>query len=297
LLAFSGNSLIVVGRRKEHPLWPAHRPTTLSLAWDHRAPKYPNAMDMLVKLYDLPDSRASFERLRQEGIQTRRALTAEKHKVAAWVRENFAEGWASETEVAFARQPVSCFIAVKEGRIVGFACHDATCRNFFGPTGVDPKARKQGVGTALLFACLEDMRQQGFGYAIIGGVGPVAYYSKVVGAVPSRARSPGSIEGCLIARVFDRATQAQTCGKGGVALTPFKRRRNARPQAKAGAPVRFKGRGMMKVGRVSAGNPAAQRGAMPGNSLPCQQPMGEAFSNGPAAPFGASLSPPTMVQP
>src|SRR5438132_13691681 len=36
----------------------------------------------------------------------------------------------------------------------------------------------------LLFACLEDMRQQGFGYAIIGGVGPAAYYSKAVGAAP-----------------------------------------------------------------------------------------------------------------
>jgi hypothetical protein len=78
----------------------------------------PDPMGMFVKLYDLPDSRASFERLRQEGIQIRRALTAEKHKVAAWVRENFAEGWASEAEVAFGRQPVSCFIAVQDGRIV-----------------------------------------------------------------------------------------------------------------------------------------------------------------------------------
>jgi predicted N-acetyltransferase YhbS len=148
----------------------------------------PDPMDMLVKLYDLPDSRASFERLRQEGIQIRRALTAEKHKVAAW---------ASEAEVAFGRQPVSCFIAVQDGRIVGFACHDATCRNFFGPTGVDPKARKNGVGTALLFACLEDMRQQGFGYAIIGGVGPAAYYSKTVGAVPIEGSEPGVYRGLL----------------------------------------------------------------------------------------------------
>jgi len=119
-------------------------------------------MDMLVKLYDLPDSRGSFERLRQRGIHIRRALTAEKHKVAAWVRENFAEGWASETEIAFGRQPISCFIAVKAGKIAGFACHDVTCRNFFGPTGVEPESRKNGVGTALQFACLEDMRQQGY---------------------------------------------------------------------------------------------------------------------------------------
>jgi predicted N-acetyltransferase YhbS len=154
-------------------------------------------MDMLVKLYDLPQSADAYERLRDQGIEIRRALAPEKHKITAWVRENFSEGWASETEVAFARQPISCFIAVKEGTIVGFACHDATCRNFFGPTGVAPQARKNGVGRGLLFACLEAMRQQGFGYAIIGGAGPVAYYSKAVGAVPIEGSEPGIYRGLL----------------------------------------------------------------------------------------------------
>ncbi len=154
-------------------------------------------MDMLVKLYDLPDFAAAFARLREHRIEIRRALAPEKHKVAAWVRENFAQGWASETEIAFARQPISCFIAVKEGGILGFACHDATCRNFFGPTGVEPRARKNGVGTGLLFACLEAMKQQGFGYAIIGGVGPASYYSKAVGAVPIEGSEPGIYRGLL----------------------------------------------------------------------------------------------------
>ncbi len=112
-------------------------------------------MDMLVKLYDLPKSWAVFERLGEQGIHIRRALAAEKHKIAAWVQENFAEGWASETEIAFGRQPISCFIAVREGR-----CHYATFRNFFGPTGVKLEVRKKGIGSGLLFACLEDMRQQ-----------------------------------------------------------------------------------------------------------------------------------------
>jgi len=154
-------------------------------------------MDMLVKLYDLPPGAAGFERLREQGIEVRRALAPEKHKVLAWVRDNFSEGWASETEVAFGRQPISCFIAVKERKIVGFACHDATCRNFFGPTGVAPEARKGGVGTGLLFACLEAMREQGFGYAIIGGVGPAAYYAKTAGAVLIEGSEPGIYRGLL----------------------------------------------------------------------------------------------------
>ena len=159
-------------------------------------------MDMLVKLYDLPDSRAAFERLRGHGIQVRRALVPEKHKVVAWVREGFSQGWASETEVAFGRQPVSCFIAVQAGKILGFACHDATCRNFFGPTGVDPNARQQGVGTGLLFACLEAMREQGFGYAIVGGVGPADYYAKAVGAVLIEGSEPGVYAGLLGSQRF-----------------------------------------------------------------------------------------------
>ena len=160
-------------------------------------------MDMLVKLYDLPDSRPLRERLTQDGVSLRRALAPEKHKVIAWVQDNFSDYWASEAEVAFGREPVSCFIAVKDGTIMGFACHDVTCRNFFGPTGVDPNARKGGVGTALLLACLEDMKHAGYGYAIIGGVGPADYYAKAVGAVAIEGSDVGIYRGLLGARRFE----------------------------------------------------------------------------------------------
>jgi GNAT superfamily N-acetyltransferase len=154
-------------------------------------------MDMLVKLYELPDSQATYQRLQQAGITLRRALAPEKHIVISWVRKNFSDAWASEVDVAFSRQPVSCFIAIQQGNVVGFACHDATCANFFGPTGVAPTARKSGIGAALLFACLEAMKQQGFGYAIIGGVGPAAFYSKTVGAVAIEGSEPGIYRGLL----------------------------------------------------------------------------------------------------
>ena len=154
-------------------------------------------MDMLVKLYALPPAGDVFERLGNAAIMTRRALAPEKHTVVGWVRENFSEHWASEVDVAFSRQPVSCFIAVRQKTILGFACHDATCRNFFGPTGVDPKERKSGIGKALLFNCLEAMKQQGYGYAIIGGVGPAEFYAKAVGAIPIEGSEPGVYRGLL----------------------------------------------------------------------------------------------------
>ena len=154
-------------------------------------------MDMLVKLYALPPSGDVFERLGKAAIMTRRALAPEKHTVVGWVRENFSAHWASEVDVAFSRQPISCFIAVRQKTILGFACHDATCRNFFGPTGVDPNERKSGIGKALLFNCLEAMKQQGYGYAIIGGVGPAEFYAKTVGAIPIEGSEPGVYRGLL----------------------------------------------------------------------------------------------------
>lgn len=154
-------------------------------------------MDMLVKLYELPAPDEALHRLAAAGISVRRALAPEKHKVLEWVRSNFSEAWTSETDVAFSRQPVSCFIAVQDKRLLGFACHDAACRNFFGPTGVDPDARGKGIGAALLLACLDAMRQQGYGYAIIGGVGPADFYAKTVGAVPIAGSRPGVYRGLL----------------------------------------------------------------------------------------------------
>jgi hypothetical protein len=67
-----------------------------------------------------------------------------------------------------------------------------TCRHqMYRRRMTEAKARKNGISTALLFACLEDMRQHDFGYAIIGGVGPAPYYAKVVGTVTIEGSEPG----------------------------------------------------------------------------------------------------------
>lgn len=147
--------------------------------------------DMLVKLYDLPDITETNNKMRDCGIEVRRAIAPEKHLVVGWVRSNFNPGWASECEVAFTNHPVSCYIAVENGKMTGFACYDATCRNFFGPTGVGAEARGKGIGAALLLKCLHAMEAEGYGYAIIGGAGPVEFYSRTVGATVIEGSIPG----------------------------------------------------------------------------------------------------------
>jgi len=148
-------------------------------------------IDMLVRLYDLPDAADAYHEVAAAGVTLRRARAFEKHSVAAFAREHFSAKWVSEIEVALSRQPVTCFIATREQQILGFACYETTQRGFFGPTGVAESARGMGLGKALLFKALEALRELGYAYAIIGGVGPREFYAKACGAIEIPGSDPG----------------------------------------------------------------------------------------------------------
>ena len=98
--------------------------------------------DMLVKLYELPEKCVEYDKLKKE-IDFRRPLAAEKYLVANWVKENFGEGWKSEVDVSFSKNPISTYIAIKDGEIIGFSTYDAAYLNFLGPMGVSKKYRKK----------------------------------------------------------------------------------------------------------------------------------------------------------
>nr|WP_287939586.1 GNAT family N-acetyltransferase [Algoriphagus sp.] len=139
--------------------------------------------DMLVRLMELPDASELEKRLlEKEKIVFRRAIAPEKHLISEWVMEQFGAYWKSEVEVAFSRQPVSCWIAQRGNELLGFACYECTARNFFGPTGTKESERGKGIGKVLLIKSLESLREMGYAYAIIGGVGPAEFYEKAVGA-------------------------------------------------------------------------------------------------------------------
>src|SRR5206468_1074481 len=114
-----------------------------------------------------------------------------------WVRDTFSAAWADECEVTFSHSPISSFIAVDSGTLLGFACYDATCKNFFGPTGADPDLRVSGVGKSSLLAALCAMVADVYAYAIIAGVGPIDFYKKAVNAIEIPKSSPGIYRGML----------------------------------------------------------------------------------------------------
>lgn len=151
--------------------------------------------DMLVKLYNLPDEWSFIAPLTEKGISIRKAIGPEHLFLESWVETHFSKGWRSEVSAALGNRPTTCFIAEKNGELLGFACYDATALGFFGPTGVHPQARGQGIGKALLLACMADMKLKGYGYAIIGDVGPGEFYQKVVNASEIQDSFPGIYRG------------------------------------------------------------------------------------------------------
>jgi GNAT superfamily N-acetyltransferase len=146
--------------------------------------------DMLVRLFDLPDDAPARERLRAAGVTCRRAENYERSAVMQFVKERWP-GWPDEVTAAFAHVPPTLYIAIRDERIVGFAAYNATRPNFFGPTGVDESERGNGVGGVLLKQCLAALKAEGYAYAIIGGVGPAAFYEKTVSAVIIPDTEPG----------------------------------------------------------------------------------------------------------
>ncbi len=147
--------------------------------------------DMLVKLYDLDFSKYPKEVFEGE-LRIMRVLAPDTSKVVSFVRDHFSEGWACECEKALHNNPITCFVAVFNKTIAGFACYDATARGYFGPTGVIEQYRHKGIGKALLVSCLRDMWDHEYGYAIIGWTDEaIEFYKTTVGATVIEDSSPG----------------------------------------------------------------------------------------------------------
>jgi hypothetical protein len=166
-------------------------------------------MDLLVRLYALPAVEPRLTALSGKGVTIRRALASERHVVVEWARQHGSAGWASECEVAFAHQPIGCFVAVEAPArasagyptapetLLGFACIDATARGYFGPQCVRADRRRGGVGAALLLTALHAMAADGYGYAIVGWAAELDFYRRVAGAEPISGSEPGLYRGPL----------------------------------------------------------------------------------------------------
>lgn len=148
-------------------------------------------MDMLVKLYDLPPLEKEIAKMESAGIKIIRAFPPNRIHVVEWIKQHSSLYAAGEADCCFNHKVPSIFLAVKGNEILGYACYNATAPDFFGPTRVLDEYQGKGIGKALLLASLHALKEEGYGYAIIGSVGPVEFYQRTVGAVVIDGSSPG----------------------------------------------------------------------------------------------------------
>jgi len=120
------------------------------------------------------------------GYEVRRARAGERALLDA-VASEFGGAWPFELELALGGGPPGVHVATKEGAYCAFAAHDGNNRGlgWFGPTGTWPAHRGQGLGEALLVACLVDVAGH-HARCEVAWIGPRAFYDKVAGIAADR---------------------------------------------------------------------------------------------------------------
>jgi len=98
---------------------------------------------------------------------------------------------ARKMKEGFSEEEASWVVLQKYGpKVIGFCCYEVY-PGVLGPMAVAEDRQREGIGKALLVASLDVLRQRGYPYWAIGGVGPVGFYQKTVGATP--INGPGFI--------------------------------------------------------------------------------------------------------
>ena len=120
-----------------------------------------NGCDMIVGLTHLPTYEIP------EGVEIKRAYVGDRQKILQFVRKKFPAHvvWPDETDYALMQEGCKCFIAAENGKLLGFACYDASALGFFGPIGIRADRRGENIGAALLVRTLTAMHEQGYDVA------------------------------------------------------------------------------------------------------------------------------------
>ena len=148
--------------------------------------------DMIAPLLALPDPAPVMRRVEEQGIAVGRESMGSLTPLRAFIAAHFTQVWADGVLAGLSHAPASVFTATDGDEIVGFGAHSGNRPGIVGPLGVHPQYRGRGIGAALLFQCLLDLRARGYVYGIIGQVGPAAFYEKTCGAILLPAEWPSS---------------------------------------------------------------------------------------------------------
>jgi GNAT superfamily N-acetyltransferase len=135
------------------------------------------------------------------GYDVRRARVDEREALIAAIASEFGGAWPYEVARALAEGSdttsttstpwPAVHVATKDGAYCAFAAHDGnnTGLGWFGPTGTWPAHRGQGLGEAVLLACLLDVAVD-HAQCEVAWIGPRPFYEKVAGIAGERRFTP-----------------------------------------------------------------------------------------------------------
>ena len=115
------------------------------------------------------------------GVVVRIATRDDLTELMEFATKHWGRSWAWEIHDSVGRDRAGCYLATRSDELLGFAAYGAR-PNWFGPMGTAPAARGLGIGSVLLRRCLADQKASGLSEVQIGWVGPMPFYSGVVGA-------------------------------------------------------------------------------------------------------------------
>ncbi len=177
---------------------------TAALCWLERQgfERIGDCVNLTVALERGFETRAEQDRLAAVGVEVRRARRDDQPLLEAFFDQHFGRHWLFEAGQALPNEPPTLHLALRGGRIIGFAAHSTQNREwgFFGPMGTAPESRGLGVGRVLLWHCLNDLRRAGHRQALIPWVGPISFYHHWAG--------------CVVQRVFWRYSLRGAAGAG-----------------------------------------------------------------------------------
>ena len=131
------------------------------------------------------------ERAATAGYRIRRGRRDEAAALAAAIADGFGGAWPFEAARALAFDPPGVHVAERDGAYAAFACHDGNNQwlGWFGPAGTWAPHRSQGLGEALLLACLVDVAARR-GVCEVAWIGPRGFYERIAGVAGERRFVP-----------------------------------------------------------------------------------------------------------
>ncbi len=125
--------------------------------------------------------------LRSAGIEIRRARAADDGPLQESLGSTWQHGWITEIVAALHSSQARLYLAVQDGRYVGFCASGLNRVHEVGPVGTSPDRRGLGIGGVLLKRCLADQRDCGEAVAELVWAGPLSYFSQTLNATIGRA--------------------------------------------------------------------------------------------------------------